>query len=192
MFSRAEKIVLLLAVSVALSACTPQIQSEPTPTGPPPQHPEPTPTPMPTQTQIPTGGPPPRWRQYEEALANAILEIAYPPNDEGLCEWDLLGQQEQEIYLWAVCQVASTDRGTAGSVPVVVLLAPDGSIEKVILPRAGVDYPEDIKALFPADVQERIFNRTYFDPKAAMEHIALRRKDRTIPPMIVEAGVTLP
>lgn len=165
--SRPGVSALLLTAGVALAACTPQIQ-------------------------IPTEGPPPRWRQYEEALANEILVSKYPPNDEILCEWDLLGQKGREIYLWAVCQVASTDQGSAASGPAVVLLSPDGSVEKVIIPRDGVDYPEDIKELFPADVQELILNRTYFDPKAAMEHIALRRKDRTIPPMIVEAGVILP
>jgi hypothetical protein len=39
----------------------------------------------------------------------------------------------------------------------VIYLGKNGEIEKVAIPRDGDAYPVDIRALFPPDVQERIF-----------------------------------
>ncbi|GAP09471.1 hypothetical protein BECAL_00615 [Bellilinea caldifistulae] len=174
---------VLFATAFALSACTQSkgISELPVNSAVPSQ------TPVQTSTY--------RWVEYEEALAKVLLAGAYPSESEseGLCEWSILGHNEQEVYVWALCQVASTASGTASSVPVVIKLSPDGRIEEVVIPRDGTDYGLDIQNLFPSDVQERINNlASYFDVKAAMEHIALRREDRTIPPIIVEAGTPLP
>ncbi len=174
---------VLFATAFALSACTQSkgIRELPVNSAVPSQ------TPVQTSTY--------RWVEYEEALAKVLLAGAYPSEleGEGLCEWSILGHNGQEVYVWALCQVASTASGTASSVPAVVNLSPDGKIEEVLIPRDGTYYEPDIQNLFPSDVQERINNlAAYFDANAAMEHITLRREDRTIPPMIVETGTPLP
>ena len=125
-----------------------------------------------------------RWMEYENALSEAIL------HETGLCEWEIWGRVSQEVYVFALCE-ASTELGTAGSVPAVIFLASNGHIEKVVLPRDGEDYGNDINKLFPSDVQTRIESNA-FDAKKAMEHIKTRRQDHSILPMIVEAGVILP
>lgn len=132
----------------------------------------------------------PRWIEYETALASVLIPDPFP-RGKVLCEWDIWGYTEQEVYVWVLCQVDSSAQGTAGSAPAVVYLAPDGMIEKVVMPRDGVDYPEDVKRLFPPDVQAHIYASS-FDTDAATKHIALRRRDPEIPPSIVEAGTSLP
>jgi hypothetical protein len=126
-----------------------------------------------------------RWIEYENALSDAIV------HEKGICEWEIWGHVSQEVYVWAVCQVENSEQGAAGSVPAVIYLASNGNIEKVAIPRDGVDYNTDIKSLFPSDVQTLI-NSNRFDAKKAMEHIEARRQNHSLLPMIVEAGVTLP
>ncbi len=129
-----------------------------------------------------------RWIEYETALATTILPS---PSDPGLCEWEVWGQKEQEVYVWAICQTSESATGAAASVPAVLSLAQNGDIEQVTLPRDGINYGPDIELLFPPDVQTRIFENQ-FDAVSAMEHIEKRRQDESIPPMIVDSGVTLP
>jgi hypothetical protein len=126
-----------------------------------------------------------RWIEYENALSDAII------HEKGICEWEIWGHVSQEVYVWAVCQAENSEQGAAGSGPAVIYLASTGNIEKVVIPRDGVDYNTDIKKLFPSDIQTLI-NSNGFDAKKAMEHIKTRRQDHSILPMIVEAGVTLP
>jgi hypothetical protein len=135
-----------------------------------------------SEPTTPSGRP---WTEYENALAEAIL------HEPGLCEWEIWGQQDQEVYVWAECQISSSAEGSAASVPAVVYLAPDGNIEKVVIPGDGIDYGPDIEKLFPPAVQTLI-NSNSFDGKQAMKHIEIRRQDPSIPPMIVETGVVLP
>jgi hypothetical protein len=90
-----------------------------------PTHPlPPTFTPTDLPTSIPTEPPPPiltpdaiqveRWQEYQTELAKALY--SYDPNDpshqegyypgadkDALCEWDILGQSGQEVYVWAAC-----------------------------------------------------------------------------------------
>jgi hypothetical protein len=127
--------------------------------------------------------------EYETALADAIL------SETGFCEWEILGQLGQEVYVWALCQIRLLEPGTAGSVPAVIYLTPDGKIKNVAIPGNGVDYGPDIEKLFPPDIQPLVVSlpmggNQYI--QQAMEHIAQRRADPSIPPMIVEAGTLLP
>lgn len=108
--------------------------------------------------------------------------------DHGLCEWEIWGQKGNEVYVWAECQVAYSATGMATSAPVVIRLAEDGSITEVIMANQGWG---NIRDLFPEDVLARIFNNE-FDAVKAMQHIALRRADPSIPPTIIEQGVELP
>ncbi len=156
-----------------------------------------TPTEQPTPTRLQDQKSTPHWAEYEESLAESMLAGACPAGAESgcdaLCEWVILGHREQEVYVWALCQVAYSDTGPAASGPAVIRLSPGGKIEAVLIPRDGVYYGPDIRKLFPAEVQRKIRNiSAYFDSQAAMAHIALRRKNRAIPPMIVEKGTPLP
>lgn len=136
-----------------------------------PAQPDPTPTTAPTSTSTP-----PRWMEYEKALAKAVVNT-----EDALCEWEILGTSGNEVYVWALCKVKAPI-GSAGSVPAVIKLAENRKIEEVIIPRDGSYYPVDVKALFPADIQEQIFNPT-FDGPAAEKHIDERLKTNG-PPFI--------
>lgn len=60
--------------------------------------------------------------------------------------------------------------GIAGSVPAVIQSGTNGEIEKVVLPRAGENYSQDIGELFPMSAQEKIFSLN-FNGLAAEKHI---------------------
>jgi hypothetical protein len=142
----------------------------------------------PTSTLDPNA--PPRWIEYERALASVLLgpvgnTVPDLSRDHGLCEWIFMGQKGEQVYAWAECQ---NDEGTATSAPAVIFLGEDGHIKAVVMPDEGWG---NLKELFPAPVVELIFSNS-FDAKAAMEHIHLRRADPSIPPLIVEQGGIMP
>ena len=63
-------------------------------------------------------------------------------------------------------------------------------IEKIIIPRDGMHYGDDIRALFPEDVQDTIFARDVDGPRRK-EHL----EDRIVnggPPLIVVLGTPMP
>ena len=131
---RYVRIVLLALPVLTLAACTPR-ETPMSPAYPPPitvstDAPTPVPTsevidvtiipsPMPTQPAIPTMlSPDPiqveRWREYQTALAKSFL--SYLPAEEVICEWDILGRSDQEVYVWAVCEgPVATVTGTVWS-----------------------------------------------------------------------------
>jgi hypothetical protein len=166
-----RKIVFLILLATFLFACQPKSENVSTP----------------VRTLLTTENiSVPRWAEYETALANAIVT----QDTECLCEWEIWGQDKQKVYVWALCetvQFGSTVQSAAGSVPAVIYLSNVGKIEKVVLPKDGTAYEE----LFPLDVQKRI-SANEFDFPSATEHIAQRRKNPDIPPMIAESGVGLP
>jgi hypothetical protein len=141
---------LLLSVFAAgslfsLTACgTPEVNIEPTPTA---------------QLAVPG--------DLESALANGLLD-----DPAALCEWEVWGQTEQALYLWAVCESAG---GTAISAPAVVYLDAEGHVAAVAAPGDGTEYVQDVRRLFPPDLQERILAHEY-DAGAAMERMAEREK----------------
>jgi len=138
----------------------------------------------PTLSVVPTPTSLPRWMIYERALSKAIVNT-----DDGLCEWEIWGKSSHEVYVWALCKVREPI-GTAGSVPAIIQLGENGEIEKVIIPRNGVDYPIDIREMFPPDVQEKIFAFVFDGPKAE-EHIDERMRSNG-PPLIELSGIPLP
>jgi hypothetical protein len=121
-----------------------------------------------------------------------LLKNPYPSgiSGNGLCEWEIWGQTDQEVYGWAECQDKSSDQGSAASVPVVIYLGADKKIQSVVIPRDGAYYAIDVQKLFPRDVQKRILANA-FDGTAAMKHIALRRVENT-PPLIAQSETGLP
>ena len=106
----------------------------------------------------------------ESALATRFLN-----DPTGLCEWEVWGEARQDIYLWAICQSAE---GAGCSAPAVVRVAQDESsvwrIREVEMPRDGTLYGEDVRVLFPSDVQRRILAHNY-DTNAAWARIEARR-----------------
>jgi len=183
---------------MVLTACIPEPAFEPTNTDLLPSGTTaltPTVAPLETSTSIPSRTPSadtPRWKLYERALSYIFLG---PPgktlpdmsSDHGLCEWEIWGQNGNEVYVWALCQVDNAN-GTATSAPAVIRLGKDGTILEVDMPDEGFG---NLKELFPEDVLAKI-SKYEFPGNAAWDRIQRRRKDSSILPLIVEQGVPLP
>ncbi len=131
--------------------------------------------------------PEPRWIIYERALAKAIIPYA-----ETICEWGILGTQEQEVYVLAICR----DKKYLGSaaVPAVIYLNDRREILQVVTPGNGDQYPKNIQKLFPPHIQEMILTGKglKFDQEAAKNHLDMRLLDPTLPPLIAINGTILP
>ena len=130
-----------------------------------------------------------RWMLYEEALAARLLSIPMT-RGAGYSEWEILGQDGQEVYLWAICQVAGDPEGSATSAPVVVTLANFGGITRVDMPRDGTLYGEDIRSMFPSKLQNLIFDQDV-DVEGMWAHIQSRHTNPE-PPLIVLENFPLP
>ncbi|MEO5887977.1 MAG: hypothetical protein ABIQ77_09950 [Anaerolineales bacterium] len=155
-----------------------------------------TPSPIPTKTIIPMITPDAiqveRWKEYEDALARTIL--SFLPREEVICEWEILGRSEQEVYIWALCTsiissgtspISGTEIFSSSSIPAVIHLREDGSVQSVEIPGAGSDYARDISRMFPPDVQEEIERYHFRGAGEIFEHIAWRRTHPEEPPLIV-------
>ncbi len=182
--------ITLVFLTIVLVACAPNIASVPTATAtatPPIFSPTATVvgilfTPPPTQPALPLLTPDAtqveRWREYQTELAKALFSFSLPYQPErrynpeeykdALCEWDILGQSGQEVYVWAACVAAkyftypAMGFGVVGVEmnPAVIDLEMDGSIREVNVP--GVEYDDSNQLpiydlhLFPLDVQEKL------------------------------------
>lgn len=138
-----------------------------------------------TSTPVVTNTETPRWQLYEAALLKATISM----HKEGLCEWMILGISGNKVYVYTLCQATGRIK-TAASMPAVIYLGESGDIEKVIIPRDGIDSGVDIRALFPQDVQEKI-NALDVDGPRREEHL----EDRIInggPPLIIVLGTPMP
>jgi hypothetical protein len=85
--------------------------------------------------------------ELQSVLADAMLT-----DPAALCEWDVWGEAQQTLYVWAVCESAS---GAAVSAPAVVHLDVDGHVAGASLPGDGTGYGHDVRRLFPPGVQKR-------------------------------------
>lgn len=130
----------------------------------------------------PTNGLTHTWRDYETALVRAILP---PTLANGVCDWQVLGHTGQEVYVWAFCAARQPGADiAAASVPAVLALAGDGHTITARIPRDGTYYPEDVRTLFPADVQQRVFDRPSTEMPARLAQHARRRLIlSTLPPL---------
>lgn len=151
-------------------------------------------TEMPTSISVSvlTQAPPPptakieRWVEYQNALATAFI-----PSTPGLCEWELLGQTENEVYVWAICQEADSSNGAAMSAPAVIYLSKNNSIERVEIPGDGSMYSVDIREMFPKDLQAKILSNSIDSLQEMWSHIQIRRENPE-PPLVIMSGVFLP
>jgi len=140
--------------------------------------------PTPTRTQ-PTSIP--AWSQAEASLSASILGTS-----GGKCEWEVWGWLEEKVYVWALCQAGPGLESSAASVPAVVWVRQDQSIQNVEIPGDGTAYGLSIRRMFPPALQARVFDHN-FDVKAAEERLAARWKDAALPPRIyAETGDPLP
>ncbi|MBK6647339.1 MAG: hypothetical protein IPG44_16600 [Anaerolineales bacterium] len=163
-------------------------------------------TAQPTKTSLPTGTPtfvtvtasplptqPPvilitpdaiqieRWHEYETALAKSILPMF---EYMVLCEWDILGRSEQEVYVWAVCRAPGGD----DSRPAVIRLGMDGAIQEVEVLKRSTS--SNVGELFPKEVQEKFnfYVQVYgFDGRLRelYDHLVYRETHPETPPLVV-------
>lgn len=194
--------VVLLAFLVACGEQAAALPSETsTPTALPPTpvltstliHPIIAPSPLPLQTQpiIPAitadSIQVERWKEYEAALAKALFPSSFIPG-KFLCEWEILGRSDLEVYVWTVCMsifsVGSAGLPYHGSIPAVIHIQADGSVQSVEIPRAGTNYASDIRQMFPPDAQERYFEGL-MHVQELTDHLNWRREHPEEPPLIV-------
>ncbi|MBN2066216.1 MAG: hypothetical protein JW771_05355 [Candidatus Thermoplasmatota archaeon] len=109
-----------------------------------------------------------------------------------------MGQSGLELYLWAICSSTmpfgkfdEKDLFPYYETPALILHTEEGNIEAVKIPGAGTYYARDIRAMFPVDVQERIFNRL-IDTRSLSEHLDFRREHSEVPPLIVLEATLVP
>jgi len=126
-----------------------------------------------------------RWVQYERALGGAILKT-----HNAICEWEVLGQNGREVYVWALCQSMRGKGESAASVPAVIYLGKEGHIVDVRVPRDGTQYEKDVRRMFPRKLSEKIL-RHMVDAEAMWQHLELRRQEGG-PPLMVLEGKPLP
>jgi hypothetical protein len=160
----------------------------------------------PTPSPFPTLQPPPvftpdatqveRWQEYQTELIKAVLS-GYDPvlYDSALCEWDILGRSDQEVYVWALC---ATLGGGNASLPAVISLSTAGSVQNVEVPEINNStWDSQILKMFPADVREK-FGLYTGDSlflgriKEMINHIQYRETHPEEPPLIVLSATPSP
>ena len=146
-----------------------------------------TPSPMPAQPTIavitPDSAQMERWKEYQSALAKSF---SFSQSELALCEWDILGQTNQEIYVWAVCEARG---GSSVSAPAVIHLATDGSIQNVENPK---HWSSDISKMFPTDIQQKFDYYHFGRANELLAHIAWRRMHPEELPLIVLSATPVP
>ena len=154
-----------------------------------------TPSPLPTQPIIsmitPDSIQVERWMEYESALAGTILKNV----ESVLCEWEILGRSDQEVYVWAVC-TSTFSIGNSGlfyiaEMPAVIHIGVDGAVQSVEIPGAGTQYASDIRRMFPLDAQEKYFSKL-INFQELTDHLKWRREHPEEPPLIVLSATPLP
>lgn len=156
-----------------------------------------TPSPIPTQPSIMMITPDKiqveRWKEYEDALAQSILPMF--PLESILCEWDILGQSSQEVYVWADCAVPG--KGDDG-LPAVIHLNADNSVQNAEVPGRGSGWSADVQRMFPADVREKFgldfANYIFYRPRKQemLQHLVYRATHPEEPPLIVLSATPTP
>ncbi len=118
-----------------------------------------------------------KWRDHEAALAADIL--SYLPPENVLCEWEILGQAGNEVYVWTVCgEIWDIRVGLEGLA--VIYLGADGSVQDVI---SRIEFPEEIRQTFPPEVQERYFHGLIHFQEL-VDHLRWRLRQPYEPPLI--------
>lgn len=132
-----------------------------------------------------------RWMEYENALAKKLMPLS--PPEKVLCEWQLSGRSDQEVYVWAVCiettpvvEISPFFFRTV-SIPAVIHIGADGAVQNVEIPEYGLNYISDIRRIFPLDAQNGLA-----DIGRMEAHLDLRREHPEVPPLIVLSSTPTP
>ena len=185
---KAQTIIITLLAFI-LVACTPAVTLVPTEMSPPTTLTPTakviatvTPSPMPARPTFavitPDAVQVERWREYQSALANSF---SFSLSELALCEWDILGQTNQEVYVWAVCENLG---GSSVSAPAVIHLGANGSIQNVENPK---HWNSDIPRMFPTEIQEKFDYYRFGRANELLAHIAWRRMHPDEPPLMPAA-----
>lgn len=202
---KAQTIIILLVI--ILVACTPAVTLVPTEMSPPKKLTPTaeviatvTPSPMPAQPTFAAITPDTiqveRWKEYQAELAKAITcdsGHGCPDYEHALCEWDILGQSDQVVYVWAMCETLHAGNRK----PAVIHLKVDGSIQNVKVP-VGSSWASDVLGLFPAYVREKI--DLYYSPscpycgrpEVLRTQLQYRQTHPEEPPLIVLSATPAP
>ena len=117
------------------------------------------------------------WVEFEHALSKAYFP-AIALQGTTICEWEIIGKDNNTVYVWAICQ---TITGASKSTPAVVYLNEDGDVLYAETP-GPANYSERRKELFPPDIYKQISEHNYVFP--SNEH--LKQRIRTPgPPLFV-------
>ena len=127
------------------------------------------------------------WFLIQAALGQKLLYNLAP--DEYVCEWEILGREGQATYVWATCSSLEAfgqinPLPYAASMPAVIWMNPDGTVESIEIPGIGNQYAGSIRALFPADVQTIIFDHL-IDYTRLDRRLEWRLEHPDEPPLIV-------
>ncbi len=150
----------------------------------------PTPSPFPTLVPFPIFTPDAvqveRWKEYENALAKALVRSSFIP-DQFLCEWEILGRSAQETYVWMICaSIFSTE--VVGDTLAVIHIGTDGTVQSVETPawplEGGVNWGANIRRMFPLYVQERYFSGLIHFQELN-DHLRWRHEHPEEPPLII-------
>lgn len=134
-----------------------------------------------------------RWKEYEEALARALFPSSFIPG-QFLCEWEILGRSESEVYVWTVCMSifpVANELPLHSTMPVVIYISADGSIQTVEVPGGGTNYASDIREMFPTYAQEKYFDKLIHFQELT-DHLNWRREHPQEPPLIVLSTTPTP
>jgi hypothetical protein len=126
------------------------------------------------------------WKEYQDALTKMLIPSDYVPF--ALCEWDILGRANQEVYVWAVCSTG----GYQSMDFAVVYLDVNGVVQTVEHPSHG-RWDSDVRRMFPLDVREKMAS---YDANGRtlemLNHIEWRRSHPEEPPLIVLSTMPAP
>ena len=136
-----------------------------------------------------------RWQEYEDALSKALFPSSFVA-DQFLCEWEILGRSNQEVYVWTVCMTIASDASTGrpslhSTMPVVIHIQAAGSVQSVEIPGGGTHYAADIRRMFPADAAEKYFDGLIHFQELT-DHLNWRREHPEEPPLIVLSATPIP
>ena len=129
-----------------------------------------------------------RWREYEEALGNAIYERV--PRDDIICEWLIMGRAKREVYVWAACSgIRPYDsKLTTFTQCAVVYLGADGEVQSIGTTENTPGSPaENRRKLFPPGIYERC---VHTPADSMMEHLESRRENPELPLIVLDATPT--
>jgi hypothetical protein len=135
------------------------------------------------------------WQDYELALGKKLLDFALERGPV-LCEWELLGLTDLEVYLYVLCKATEplTDDSTtlpSANMPVVIHLDENGEIQEVEIPGPGTLFAKDIRRMFPLEAQVRIFD-DLINYQQMGDHLLWRLDHPEEPPLFVLNATSQP